>query len=372
MHLTRSTYLNIQVLEPAIYLEPNSLATSNVIHGTVNLYFPKAVAVKSLSVCFEGTMEYKSYCNTVKNIAHERLALYPSDNQQASTPFIVGAGSTQFGFEMQITSRLLESINCSWVKVYYYVTATVEYSTVRNAPFILLCSIPSKIRIATTTKKVKQPISIVRLPSYDTLIDASDAISSGTRTTDWITYRISVDKKTVPIGSQLPIAFNLTPVPGNDVFINNVSVQLIEECNIYHGYETRSSYSVKSIFPCKCNHSFIPKGKLIEPWEGTIFYEIPANQALVQSTQQYSEFYVKHVLLISIALHKQGNKKNTIMFQAHIDLLSKAVGDLESLKLPMYDTRPPPPFDSAENICKFAGALPPAYSDNIPTAINQH
>jgi hypothetical protein len=351
----------VHLLEPVIYLEPSSIKTNNVIRGTVNLCLPKTTAIKSLLVCFEGEIATKSHPRTVKTITREYLTLYPATDEQTGRPLIMSAGSTQFGFEMQTTSHLPETIDCYKVRVNYHVSAIMEYYTDYRRPCLWFCSGSDN----TKTITAKQPIRVVRLPSFDTLLNISNSINSGTQNSAWLNYRISIDKKSVSLGSLISIAFCLEPVVYSSISIDRVAVQLLEKCDLYNHGLTKWSYLVHSIRPCNSNHSIIPKGKFSEPWEGTIIYKIPTDKTLVHSTQQHLDFHISHMLFVSIEFSAPGRVRRTVMFHAPIDLLSEAVGDLESLKLPTYDTRPPPPFDSAENDWKFAGVHPPAYSDII-------
>ncbi|KAG1059465.1 hypothetical protein G6F42_028305 [Rhizopus arrhizus] len=123
--LSKSSCISVQLLEPTIYVESNSDAC-NVVRGTININLPKTTTVKSISVRFDGKMETKSYSfdsmdaggfAQKKPLARQRLVLYPTMEQvDANRPLVMNAGLTQFGFEMQIPSKLPETIDCSDVK----------------------------------------------------------------------------------------------------------------------------------------------------------------------------------------------------------------------------------------------------------------
>jgi hypothetical protein len=375
-----SSYLSVQLLEPTIYAEPTSATANDVVRGTLNLNLPKTTTIKSISVRFHGKMETKRSINSIesginKALAHERLVLYPTTEQQSNRPLIMNAGLTQYSFEMQVPSGLPESIDCSEVKVNYQVTAIMEYYSNNTKKSTLWRRSSIKKQVA------KQDICVARLPHSDILMGdtMSDPIDSRTYKSAWLDYQIIVGKKAVSLGSQLPITFSFMPVIEGGVSIDRVSVQMLEKRCLYYGEETRTFFAVHSILPAAGNK--IPSSTLMEPWEGTISYNIPSeegnNKALVHSTQEYLDFNVNHTLLISISLSIPGTTAKRVhklvTFQARIDVLSEMIGELDSLKLPTYDS--PPPFDNTE--CVFSEHDrkfddPPAYSDIIATAAAGH
>jgi hypothetical protein len=374
-----SSYLSIRLLEPTIYVEPTSTTTNSAVRGTLNLNLPKTTTIKSISIRFSGKMETSNNVNSIENsankyLAREHLVLYPTTEQQKNRPLIMNSGLTQYGFEMQVPSGLPESIDCSEVKVKYQVTAVMEYYSTNSKKLSLWQRTPIKKQVTA------QDIRIVRLPHSDILMGdtMSDPIDSHTRKSPWLDYQIIVNKKAVSLGSKLPITFKFTPIIEGGVSINRVSVQMLEKRCLYHGEETKTSYAVHSILPATRNKT--PSSVLTEPWEGTIDYSLPReesnNKTLVHSTQEYLDFNVNHTLLISIALSIPDTVNHLITkrvhkmvtFQAQIDLLSESIGELDSLKLPTYDS--PPPFDNTEYVfgeCDRKFADPPAYSDIIAT-----
>lgn len=374
--LSKSSYISVQLLESTIYVESNSDA-SNVVRGTININLPKTTTVKSISVRFDGKMETKSYSfdsmdagsfAQKKPLARQRLVLYPTLEQvDANRPLVMNAGLTQFGFEMQIPSKLPETIDCSDIKVSYHVTAVMEYQS------------NSFLRVGRNIKEcAKQDVRVARLPYENILVgdNMCEHIDSRTHKSAWLHYQILVNKKAVALGSELPITFRMLPIH-NGVSVDRVAVQMLERRDLFRE-STHTSHSVHSILPSSNNKTIIPNTALSEPWEGTVKYNIPEGKSLVHSTQEYSDFNVSHTLLVSIALSIPGTGRfaasrvqKMVTFQANIDLLDETIGELGSLKLPTYDS--PPPFDNSDYVFgeydrKFAD--PPAYSEIHATEHN--
>ncbi|CAO0795763.1 unnamed protein product [Mucor circinelloides] len=373
--LSKSSCISVQLLEPTIYVESNSDAC-NVVRGTININLPKTTTVKSISVRFDGKMETKSYSfdsmdaggfAQKKPLARQRLVLYPTMEQvDANRPLVMNAGLTQFGFEMQIPSKLPETIDCSDVKVSYHVTAVMEY---QSNSFLRVG------RSSTVKEFAKQDVRVARLPYENILVgdNMSEPIDSRTHRSAWLHYQILVDKKAVALGSELPITFRMLPTH-NGVSVDRVAIQMLERRDLFRE-STHTSHSVHSILPSASNKTTIPTTALSEPWEGTVKYDIPEGKSLVHSTQEYSDFNVSHTLLVSIALSVPGTGRFTasrvqkmVTFQASIDILDETIGELDSLKLPTYDS--PPPFDNSDFVFgeydrKFAD--PPAYSEIYAT-----
>ncbi|GAN01028.1 hypothetical protein MAM1_0004d00459 [Mucor ambiguus] len=360
--------MSVQLLEPTIYVEPIFDATL-VIRGTINVNLPSTTTVKSISVQFDGKMEVNSYFSSVMNaggyskkrsIAHHRLVLYPAMEQtDTNCPLILKSGLTHYSFEMQVPSSLPETIDCPDVKVNYHVTAVMEYE---SNSFL-------RVGRSNTTKScTKQDVRIARLPSGNLLAgnNACEFIDSRTHTSAWLQYQILVDKKSIALGSELPITFRIIPTREN-VSVEGVSVYILERRDVFGKY-AHTSHEVQPLLPAATNEKKVPKTALPELWEGTIRYSIPVGKSLVHSTMANEDFDIKHTLLVSMILTTPGgvggNIQKLVTFQSKIDLLDEAIGKLGSLKVPTYDS--PPPFDDSifvygEYDRKFTD--PTAYSD---------
>ncbi|KAI9487137.1 MAG: hypothetical protein EXX96DRAFT_551941 [Benjaminiella poitrasii] len=356
--LSKLSCISVQLLEPTLYVDPNS-DMSNVIRGSININLLKTTAIKSLSVRFDGKMETKSYSFDVienmggfaqkKPLARQRLVLYPTlEQDDASRPLVMNAGLTQFGFEMQVPSRLPETIECSDINVHYYVTAVIEYYNDRSF-------FARAYRRNLVKEFAKQDVRVARLPYENIFLgDAmSNPIDSRTHKCGWLNYQILVDKKAVALGSELPITFRMAPTFDDGVTVDRVNIQMLERRDL-HRDSTYTTHSVHTIQPSQYNTTSFPTEPLKnDPWEGTMVYKIPDNKELVHSTQEYSDFSVSHTLLITIALSIPGTSsgrytssrrtQKIVTFQAHIDILDEAIGRLDTLKLPTYDA--PPPFE---------------------------
>lgn len=298
-----------------------------------------------------------------KALAHQSLVLYPTAEQtDMDRPLVLNAGLTQFGFEMQVPSGLPETIECNDIKVHYHVSASMEYYPTN-----------SFLRAARRTQKeyTKQDVRVARLPYENVLLgdSMSDPIDSRNHKSAWMNYHLLIDKKAVPLGSELPITFKFAPTR-EEVSVDRVNIQLLERRNLYRDV-THTTHSVHYIAPCKDNAVQLPDSALSGDWEGTISYKIPEGKSLVHSTQEYSDFNVSHTLLVTILFSIPGSSRinptrvqKMVTFQTNIDILNEAVGELDSLKLPTYDS--PPPFDNTTYVYgeydrKFTD--PPNYSE---------
>ncbi|KAI9268375.1 hypothetical protein EDC94DRAFT_646024 [Helicostylum pulchrum] len=366
--LSKSSNITVQLLEPTIFIEPSS-NTHNVIRGTINLNLPKTTTISSLSVRFDGKMETKSYSFEAmensgsfaqkKALTRQRLVLYPAPEQTDHTrPLVLHAGLTQYGFEMEIPSGLPESIDCSDVKVEYSVTAVMS-----------VC-INSFLRVKRRNQKecCKEVIRVVRLPCEDIIMgdNIADLVDSHTRKSAWMDYQITVGKKAVSVGSELPITFNFRPT-SEGVAVDRVTVQMLERRDLYRD-TTHTNHSVYTINLHKDNKTLFPVGALKKDWKSTVLFKVPENKTLVHSTQEYPDFKVGHTLLISISLSIPGTGhyrvQKLVTFQTSIDILDDSIGKMATLKLPTYDS--PPPFDNTQFVFgeydrKFAD--PPLYAD---------
>ncbi|KAI8384180.1 hypothetical protein BD560DRAFT_486955 [Blakeslea trispora] len=360
--LAKSSHLSLQLLETTIYAEQQA-DTCSVIRGTVYANLPKSTTIQRISVQFSGKMEAKSHSlnyHKPKTVANQQLILYQATS---NSPLLLTAGTTPFGFEMQVASGLPESIECSDVKVSYQVTATMEYTTTH----------PVLRRPTKSKEETRQDIRVTRLPQQGILTgDTNNFIDSRTHQSNWLCYQLLVDKKAVALGSVLPITFRLLPMT-EALSIDRITVQMLERRHLYRD-TTHTTYSVCTMPPC-CNvkQDVIPT-QLSENWEGTVYYRVPCGKTMVHSTRPYSEFHVDHCVLVSIGFSvpslsnsRFGNTRvhKLITFKANIDVLDKVVGDLDSLELPSYDS--PPPFEDHGQVVygeydrKFVE--PPAYED---------
>lgn len=369
--LSKTSCISVQLLEPTIYVNSKS-DLNNAIRGTIDINLTRTTTIKSISVRFDGKMETKGSAFDIidatgklgkkKAMARQRLVIYPTMEQEnVYCPLVLQAGLTHYGFEMQIPSRLPESIDCPDIKVGYYVTAVIEYEsqTFLGSRFIKECA--------------KQQVHVTRLP-YENIILSDDAqpVDSRTHRSSLLHYQILVSKKAVALGSELPITFRFMP-QHEQLFIDRVGIQLLERREICKRGQCHTSYSIQNIAPS--NSTQFPKHPLSELWEGTLDYTIPENKSIVHSTSAYSEFNVSHTLLVSLALSipqssgrfNSGRVQKMLTYQCHIDLLDASVGGKDVLKLPTYDF--PPPFDNDDSHSvvfpeydrKFVD--PPAYSD---------
>lgn len=360
--------ISLELLEPTIYVEAAS-DTTFVIRGTIDINLPSTTIVKSIFVRFDGKMETKSYISSSmnaggfaqkKSIAYHHLTLYPTMTQtDPNRPLVLNAGLTQYGFEMQVPSKLPETVDCPDVKVNYHAAAVMEYES------------NSFLRVGRGNiikSSAKQDIRIVRLPSGNLLAgnNACEFIDPRTHTSSWLQYQVLVDKKPIALGSELAITFRMIP-NREEVSVDGVSVQILERRDVF-GKSPHTSHAVQSLLPSATNETKIPKTALPELWEGTVRYSLPVGKSLVHSTQEYPDFDIKHTLLVSMVLSTTGGStgrmRKLVTFQSKIDLLDEAVGKLGSLKVPTYDS--PPPFDDSvfvfgEYDRKFTE--PTAYSD---------
>ncbi|KAL9559031.1 hypothetical protein MBANPS3_000594 [Mucor bainieri] len=338
--------MSVYLMEPIIYVKsiPDAMLA---IRGTISVNLPSTTIVKSLTVLFDGEMEIKSYLSSSMNaISAGGLALYPAmDQTDINRPLLLEAGRTHYGFEMQVPSKLPETVDCSDFKVNYFVTAVMEYES--------NCFLRGR-RGSIVKSSTRQDLRIVRLPSGNLLGDhnASEFIDSRTHTSAWLQYQILVDNKSIALGSVLPITFRITPTQ-EKVSVESVNVHILERRDVF-GKSSHTSHSVHIISPTAANETKIPNTALSKLWEGTIRYSIPAGKSLVHSTLTNSDFDIEHTLLVSMTLSIPGGiggpTQKLVTMQSKIDLVDEAVGKLGSLEVPTYDSPPPPPSDDFSNI----------------------
>ncbi|KAI8875762.1 hypothetical protein K501DRAFT_201931 [Backusella circina FSU 941] len=368
--LLKSSRITVQLLEPTLYIQSDS-NPSNVIRGTINLNLPKTTSIKSLSVNFNGKLETKvggfdvldtNGYSIKKTVACQKLALYPTADQPSEHSLVLNAGQTQFGFEMQVPPGLPETVDCADIQVNYNVTAVVEYYSDTHR---FLGSSRRLVKDFT-----KQNIRVSRLPDTNVLSgdNVNPSLDSRTHRCTWLYYQILTDKKSVALGSDLPVTLRFTPLRAG-VTIDRINVQMLERRDIYAN-ATHTSQSIHAILPSRNNKTNLPRTALNGIWKGEILYQIPEGRSLIHSTQHYSDFNVTHTLLVSLTLSIPGeNKMNQrvqrmMTYQTDIDILDQTVSELDPLKLPCYDG--PPPFDEIEHVLgdyerKFVD--PPAYDD---------
>lgn len=357
--ISKTPCISLQLLERTMYVDPSS-DLNNAVRGTIQLNFPKSTTIQSISVVFDGIIESKGTRGSFSRkrpITRERLILYPPEDHCRA--LVLSSGPTQFGFEMQIPSKLPESIHCQDVKVRYSVTAIVHY---RSASFLR----------ALSTGTDKKRLHIARVPSANDLLLSDAASHARFIKYKWLHYQVALNQKTVALGSDLPITFRFVPQQEN-VTVEYVGIQLLERRNITSQH---IGNSIQAVFPARSNKTSLPCEPLKEEWEGTINYTIPKNASIVHSTQAYSDFSVSHTLLVNISLSIQAKKgrlqtksriQKMLSFQTQIDLLDPVLSKSDTLKLPSYDS--PPPFDESaphyivfpEYDRKFVD--PPAYTD---------
>jgi hypothetical protein len=258
--------------------------------------------------------------------------IHPLDGQPIQHPLVLRAGVTEIGFEMKVPSRLPESVNCRDFSVNYQVSAHME------------CDSNGLFKSPLYNGKVisAQDIPIVRLPTTRLITDNNVNLISDFRTytSEWMDYQILVEKKTVSLGSVLPISFSLLPKK-KGITIDHMSVQILEDRDIFTSY-THRTQSAHTIVPFLNNKTNIPNTPMAGTWEGTVVYKVPSNISLVHSTKKYDDYNITHTLAVHLLLSSPSSKKskvrckNMIIFKTKIDLLAEIPNEHSLIELPPY------------------------------------
>lgn len=287
--------------------------------------------------------------STEKSIASNGLTLFSAPAaavQQAEQQHLLidSNSNTCFSFEMPLPAGIPETVKCSQIQVHYTISATLEYK---------------KISASTTyKKKIEKQVLLVRLPENGILNgeNHSGAVidSQQQEYGNWCKYRITIDKKSVELGSKLPVKIEIVSCLAG-LRIKQVFLQLIERRTIKKAEEETTNQLCHFIYPAKNSSDLhLPTRPLVGAWQGQCEYQIPCqNDKLTHSTRNYSDFGIHHVLLVSliVSLPSGGDRSSqqrrsnqqqtikTISFQTPIDLLDGQLTQFEQYRerLPSYD-----------------------------------
>lgn len=122
-------------------------------------------------------------------------------------------GEYYYNFELPLPQSLPESIDCVFGSVRYVLEAVID-------------------RPGTFRTKVQgtKEVSIIRAPS-DNNLEISEPIAISKSWEDQLYYEIVISGKAFPIGTQIPIAFKLTPLA--KVELHRIRVYITENCEYY-------------------------------------------------------------------------------------------------------------------------------------------
>jgi hypothetical protein len=284
--------------------------------------------------------------NTEKSIANNGLTLFPATPNTEQQLLLSTGSTTSFSFEMPLTAGIPETVKCSQINVNYTISAHIEYKTTNTN--------------SVQKEEIKKSIILARLPENGILNGENypSTIDSLKHFSNWCQYRITIDKKSVALGSRLPVKIEVAPTIIG-LRLKQVFLQLIERRTItpeLDGIE-RTNQSCHFIYPAKNNNLQLPARPLASAWQGQCEYQIPFDEKykLAHSTKSYPNFRVNHVLLVSLLISIPDNNKSgansasssrystrTISFQTQIDLLDSHLTQLEEAGgnkggLPSYD-----------------------------------
>ncbi|PHZ13255.1 uncharacterized protein RHIMIDRAFT_251310 [Rhizopus microsporus ATCC 52813] len=324
--LTKPNNIEIELLESVVYIGPHT-RTNPIVRGVVRVSNNRTSHIHILNILFVCDIKTK-YCYNnkfscdKKSITGDRLTLYCSHRK----PLVINSDSaTQLSFEMPLPSEIPETINCPQIHVNHHVTLDVEYYYDQRKLY----------------QQIRKPVIIARLPDCRMLTGENllEMIDSRKNESSWCQYRITIKKKAAPLGSRLPIQFEIAPlIPG--VKLKEIYVQLMERRTVVPDVDRveRTTQSCFFIYPVKNSSFQLPTNILESPWEATVEYQLPSKMA--HSTETYQNFFVNHLLLVSLVFQVPESENSTkhttksISFSSSIDLLHKHTAN--ATRLPTY------------------------------------
>jgi hypothetical protein len=225
---------------------------------------------------------------------------------------VLNSGSTLYSFEIPLPADLPETVKCEQINVEYNIISKINYNSKYH-------------------EEIEKKVTLARLPEEHFNIDDSEQ----QQLKNWCKYRIKIDKHSIALGSRLPIEVDITPFISG-LRLKQIFVQLIERRTV----NSNTNQLCHFLYPTK-NNITLPQLPLTKNWKNTFYYEIPKDK-VSHSTNEYDDFNIKHVLLVSLIVScPDGNRRyndKTISFQTQIDLLDSQLIHCEpSIKLPPYD-----------------------------------
>lgn len=250
-------------------------------------------------------------------------------------------GTTRFPFEMPLPAGIPETVKSSDIQVEYTMTVHLSYKKMNS--------------LVLQHEETRKPIILARLPEHHYY-----PLATQKQFSDWCQYRISIDKKSIALGSKLGIKFEISPLI-QGFKLKQIFVQLLERRTL----NDNTNQSCHFIYPAKNSLINIPSKPLTQVWQATCDYQLPDDK-LSHSTMDYPDFKISHVLLVSLIVSERQTTR-TISYQMDIDLLNHQVSRLDDrdyLKLPAYNC-----IMTAQELEKLYThglyTCPPSYEESI-------
>lgn len=250
-------------------------------------------------------------------------------------------GTTKFPFEMPLPIGIPETVKASDIQVEYTMTVRLLYKKM-NSPVV-------------QHEESTKPIVLARLPEHQYF-----PLITQRQFSDWCKYRISIDKKSVTLGSKLGIKFEISPLI-QGFRLKQIFVQILERRTVHDNTNQFCHF----IYPAKNSRLHLPSKPISQGWQATCDYQLPDDK-LSHSTMEYPDFQISHVVLVSLIVSDRHTTR-TISYQMDIDLLNRQVSLLEDrdyLKLPAYNC-----VMTTQELQKLHShglyTCPPSYEDSI-------
>ncbi|KAG2213544.1 hypothetical protein INT47_009218 [Mucor saturninus] len=323
-----SKHILIELLEPVIFIDETH-ETSPVVRGTVIINLDNCV-IQNLSIQFDGLKK------TQWKKDSKVQQLVSKDLQIPAT-----TGTTKFPFEMPLPSGIPESVKSSDIQVEYTMSVRLLYK---------------KMNIPTVQhEESTKAIVLARLPERQ-----YHPLATQKQFADWCKYRISIDKKSVALGSKLGIKFEISPLL-QGFRLKQIFVQVLERRTVHDD----TNQSCHFIYPAKNSHLNLPSKSINQGWQATCDYQLPDDK-LSHSTMEYQDFKISHVVLVSLIVSDRHTTR-TISYQMDVDLLNSQVSQLDDrdyLKLPAYNcVMTPQELQKLHSLGLYT--CPPSYEDSI-------
>ena len=266
--------------------------------------------------------------HTTKSLAANDIQIVPTSNPA----LLVNQNSSVYSFETPLPAGSPETIKCTQIHVEYQLTVKMMYKKSTDSQTIL-------------TEQLVHPVILARLPENGIVAGENNStfLAPFIPFDDCCQYRITLDKKAIALGSQLPVKIEMIPtVPG--LRLKQVFLQLLERRTVTNTeLQGQANQLCHFLYPAKGSVMSLPQRPLTQPWQGHCLYQIPEESKIAHTTQSYAEFHVDHVLLASLVISLPDATgrivTKTISFQTQIDVLDAHVSVLADhySRLPPYD-----------------------------------
>ncbi|ORY07112.1 hypothetical protein K493DRAFT_332888 [Basidiobolus meristosporus CBS 931.73] len=331
--MTRAPIIKIlPANESVIFYGPATESAGAVLRGTLCLYLPEPLKVRSVSLLLEGKMKVfwdhvPSSKNKTRNETRTVISFPWTFIEAHKKPMVLRKGEHSYPFEVALSGDLPETIHTEFGTVEYTLKATIDRPT--------FC----------TNYSIERDIVIKRfaLPSSTELIQA---VSVSEVWNNKLAYDVHIPSKAFGLGEIIPIHFNIL-LMSEDTRLRKVSCLLKE-------YIT---YRVAGGGRCKLQTRWISRLSNVDfpknqgNWEKSLSLEIPLSSSTIQCDCVTDLIYVRHKLKVKIEFRTSPGAVKAVYVGIPVVIIS---GSSQEIFLDL------PPYRPIER-CLTSTSLPPSY-----------